>query len=316
MKSFTFIDLFAGIGGFRLGCEANGGKCVFSSEWDKHAQKTYLFNHGEMPHGDITKIDEKDVPDHDLLCAGFPCQSFSMAGKRKGFGDIRGTMFAHIVRIASEKKPKALFLENVKGLLSHDKGNTFATIKQSLNDIGYDVVDPQIVNASHFGVPQKRERVYIAAFRKDLAVTDFVYPTGNPNSVPNGINSILERQIDAKYYLSQTYLNALHRHRNANQLKGNGFGFRVLKPGECSNTLMVGGMGHESNLVEDKLGIIGEKKNDEYIRKMTPREWARLQGFPDTFKIVVSDTQAYKQFGNAVAVPAVSAMVKQIVEKI
>lgn len=321
---FTFIDLFAGIGGFRIACEREGGECVFSSEWDKSAQKTYEANFNVCPSGDITKIDPATIPQYDLLCAGFPCQSFSHAGKRKGFADVRGTMFGEIARIVEGTKPKAIFLENVKGLLSHDKGNTVATIIQRLEDIGYDVVPPQIVNASHFGVPQKRERVYIAAFRKDLGITGFEYPAGTNRPI-NGINSILERQIPAKYYISQQYLDGLENHKAVNQAKGNGFGYNIIAPGECANTLMVGGMGHESNLIIDSLGmIISEKdspeeiarKNNRFVRKMTPREWARLQGFPDTFKIVVSDTQAYKQFGNSVAIPAIQAFAAKIVEKI
>lgn len=317
-KPFTFIDLFAGIGGFHLACTSLGGKCVFTSEWDKYAAKTYKENWGGEIHGDITQIKASDIPDHDLICAGIPCQAFSISGKRAGFADIRGTMFAEVVRIAEEKKPKAIFLENVKGLLSHDKGNTLKTIIQALENIGYDVVPPQIVNSSNFGVAQKRERVFLAAFRKDLGVTEFKYPVGTAPSAT--ITSVLERQVDAKYYLSEKYWNFLGVHKARHANKGNGFGYQIIPPMGQANTLMVGGQGHEHNLLKDPMGFplpkIPAEMNKDFIRKMTPREWARIQGFPDTFKIVVSDTQAYKQFGNSVAVPAVTAMVEKIVEKL
>lgn len=317
-KPFTFIDLFAGIGGFHLACSALGGTCVFTSEWDKFAKQTYIENFGGEVHGDITKINASDIPDHDVICAGIPCQTFSISGKRAGFADIRGTMFSEVVRIAEEKKPKAIFLENVKGLISHNKGQTLKTILAALDGIGYDVVPPQIINSSDFGVAQKRERVFIVAFRKDLAVSDFEYPVGNAPFAT--ITSVLQRQVDAKYYLSEKYWNFLGVHKQRHANKGNGFGFQIIPPMGQANTLMVGGQGHEHNLLKDPMGFplskIPEDTNKDFIRKMTPREWARIQGFPETFQIVVSDTQAYKQFGNAVAVPAVRATLEKIAEKL
>ena len=320
---FTFIDLFAGIGGFRLAFQNLEGKCVFTSEWDKYSKKTYQSNFGEIPFGDITKKETKDyIPDNfDILCAGFPCQAFSIAGRRGGFKDTRGTLFFEVAKIIKEKRPKAVFLENVKGLRNHDKGKTLATILNVLrNDLGYYVPDPQIINAKKFGVPQNRERIFIVGFREDLGVDSFEYPDSVDNQPV--LEDILEKdEVSVKYYLSTTYLETLKRHKERHANKGNGFGYEVIKNDEIANAVVCGGMGRERNLVfDDRLTnfkpvtkIKGEV-NREGIRKMTPREWARLQGFPDTFKIVVSDVQAYKQFGNSVAVPAIQATAKQILK--
>lgn len=320
---FTFIDLFAGIGGFRLVMQELGGKCVFSSEKDKFAQKTYYSNFGDTPFGDITKIDAKDIPEHDVLCAGFPCQTFSIAGKRKGFEETRGTLFFDVARIIKEKKPKAFFLENVKGLRNHDKGKTLKVILNVLrNDLHYFVPVPEIINAKYFGVPQNRERIFIVGFRKDLDINTFNYPIGN-NEIPK-FGSVKEKKIvSVKYYLSETYLDTLRKHKSRHALKGNGFGYTIISDDDCANAIVTGGMGRERNLVIDKrlkdftpvTHIVGNV-NKEGIRKMTPREWARLQGFPDSFKIEVSDGQAYKQFGNSVAVPAIKATAKLIIEKL
>jgi DNA (cytosine-5)-methyltransferase 1 len=205
---FKFIDLFAGIGGFRLALQNIGGKCVFTSEWDKYSQKTYSTNFGEVPFGDITKEKTKSyIPDEfDVLCAGFPCQAFSIAGRRGGFEDTRGTLFFDVADIIKRKQPKAIFLENVKGLRSHNKGKTLATILNVLrNDLGYYVPEPQIINAKDFGVPQNRERIFIVGFRKDLKITDFEYPKPKNKKVP--LSSILEEEeVSVKYYLSTTYL--------------------------------------------------------------------------------------------------------------
>jgi DNA (cytosine-5)-methyltransferase 1 len=319
-SKFTFIDLFAGIGGFRIAFEELGGGCVFSSEWDKYCQKTYQVNFGEIPHGDITKISEKDVPDHDVLTAGFPCQAFSIAGKRGGFNDTRGTLFFDVARIIKEKRPKAFFLENVKGFANHDRGRTLATILNVLrNDLGYYVPEPQIMNAKNFGVPQNRERVFIAGFRNDLGINEFNYPKPVKQTVK--VKDILEEKVVAsKYYLSDVYMNSLREHKKRHEKKGNGFGYEIIDSNGIANAIVVGGMGRERNLVIDDRLIdftpttkIKGEINREGIRKMTPREWARLQGFPDTFIIPVSDAQAYKQFGNSVAVPAIKAMAKQII---
>jgi len=322
---FKFIDLFAGIGGFRLALQNLGGKCVFTSEWDKYSKQTYKANFGEVPFGDITKPETKSyIPDNfDVLCAGFPCQAFSIAGRRGGFEDTRGTLFFDVAKIISEKQPKAIFLENVKGLRNHDKGKTLATILNVLReDLGYYVPEPQILNAKEFGVPQNRERIFIVGFRKDLGITDFQYP--KPNNKKTVLDDILEKnEVSVKYYLSTTYVQTLKNHRARHESKGNGFGYEIIPNDGTANAVVCGGMGRERNLVFDNrltnfkpITNISGEVNREGIRKMTPREWARLQGFPDNFKIIVSDAQAYKQFGNSVAVPAIQATAEKIIEKL
>lgn len=317
---FTFIDLFAGIGGFRIAMQTLGGKCVFSSEWDKEAQKTYFLNFGEFPFGDITKEETKQfIPDNfDILCAGFPCQAFSLAGKKRGFNETRGTLFFDVAEIIRRKKPKAIFLENVKGLKIHDKGKTLEVILNTLHDLGYYVPNPQIINAADFGVPQHRERIYIVGFRNDLKIMDFTYPKGlNKKTCFADIKET--SVVNTKYYLSTQYLQTLRAHKQRHENKGNGFGYQIISDDECANAIVVGGMGRERNLVIDNritdfrptTKIKGEV-NREGIRRMTPREWARLQGFPEDFKIEVADASAYKQFGNSVAVPAIKATGEQI----
>jgi DNA (cytosine-5)-methyltransferase 1 len=323
---FTFIDLFAGVGGFRLAMQNLGGECVFSSEWDKEAQKTYYANFGEIPFGDITKEETKKwIPkSFDILCAGFPCQAFSIAGKRGGFNDTRGTLFYDVAEIIKRHKPKAVFLENVKGLANHDKGRTLATILNVLReDLQYYVPEPEIVNAKYFGVPQNRERVYIVGFRSDMNVKDFLYP--EQNEITAAVEDIIEEKVvDAKYYMSTQYLKTLVEHKARHESKGNGFGYEILKKDGVANAIVVGGMGRERNLVIDKrlknftptTKIKGEV-NREGVRRLTPREWARLQGFPDHYVIdKVADASAYKQFGNSVAVPAIQATAELIIEKI
>lgn len=323
--NFTFIDLFAGIGGFRMAMQNLGGKCVFSSEWDEQARRTYLLNYGEVPFGDITKEEVKSfIPDNfDILCAGFPCQAFSLAGKRLGFEETRGTLFFDVAEIIRRKKPKAFFLENVKGLLIHDKGRTIQTILRVLReDLNYYVPEPQIVNALNFGVPQHRERIYIVGFRKDQNVTEFNYPA--PTDKPKAFSNIKEEKaVSAKYYLSTQYLKTLIAHKERHAAKGNGFGYEIIPDDGIANAIVVGGMGRERNLVIDNRLIdftpvtnIRGEVNREGIRKMTPREWARLQGFPDNFIIGVADASAYKQFGNSVAVPAIQATANEIIKRI
>ncbi|MCD8387035.1 MAG: DNA cytosine methyltransferase [Bacteroidales bacterium] len=322
---FTFIDLFAGIGGFRIAMQNLGGKCVYSSEFDAKAQETYLANYGEMPFGDITKESTKRfIPkEFDVLCAGFPCQAFSLAGKRLGFKDeTRGTLFFEVEAILRKHQPKAFFLENVKGLAIHDKGKTLATILSHLDDAGYDVVPPQILNAMDYGVPQHRERIYIIGFRKDLNidVKSFEYPkpfSTGPNR-PKFRDVMEEKEVSVKYYLSTVYVETLKRHKARHEAAGHGFGYKIIDLDDVANAIVVGGMGRECNLIIDKrlsnftpvTNIKGEVNRDG-IRKMTPREWARLQGFPDTFVIPVADASAYKQFGNSVAIPAIQATAEQ-----
>lgn len=322
---FKFIDLFAGIGGFRIAMQSLGGKCVFTSEWDKEAQKTYRANFGEVPFGDITKDQTKRfIPDgFDVLCAGFPCQAFSIAGKRGGFEDTRGTLFFDVAEIIKRKQPKAFFLENVKGLRNHDKGKTLETILNVLrNDLGYYVPEPQIMNAKDFGVPQNRERIFIVGFRADLGIGDFEYPKPtNQNATFEDVKE--KRPVSVKYYLSDTYLNTLINHKKRHESKGNGFGYEIIPDDGTANAVVCGGMGRERNLVYDDriedftpVTKIKGEVNRQGIRKMTPREWARLQGFPDNYIIPVADASAYKQFGNSVAVPAIKATAKQIINRL
>ena len=327
---FTFIDLFAGIGGFRIAMQNLGGKCVYSSEFDAKAQESYLANYGEMPFGDITKPATKQyIPKKfDVLCAGFPCQAFSLAGKRLGFNDeTRGTLFFEIEDILKKHQPKAIFLENVKGLAIHDKGRTLKTILEHLDNAGYDVVPPQIVNAMDFGVPQHRERIYIIGFKKSLHIDigKFKYP--EPQTTGENrpkFRDVMEKKVPSvKYYLSDVYVETLKRHRSRHEAAGHGFGYEIIDMEGVANAIVVGGMGRERNLVIDKrlkdftpvTNIKGEVNRDG-IRRMTPREWARLQGFPDKYKIVVADASAYKQFGNSVAVPAIQATAEQMLKSL
>lgn len=318
---YKSIDLFAGIGGIRLGFDQafkNNIETVFVCEWDQKAVETYKANFGETNiAGDITKIDEKDVPSHDILLAGFPCQAFSLAGQRKGFEDARGTLFFDVARIAKYHKPKIIFAENVKNLLNHDKGRTFKTIKRILNDLGY-VVFYKILNSKDFGVPQNRERIYIVAFREDIAPNKFVFPKKTDESKVI-MDIIEEKETSPKYYLSDVYLESLRRHKKRHESKGNGFGYEIRDLNSIAGTIVCGGMGRERNLIIDKrltdftpVTHIKGNINREYIRKMTPREWARLQGFPDDFKFVVADTHLYKQFGNTVTVPVIKAIAENI----
>ena len=322
---FTFIDLFAGIGGFRIAHENLGGHCVFTSEWDKFAQESYFANFGDLPFGDITSEKVKSlIPDRfDVLCAGFPCQAFSIAGRRGGFADTRGTLFHDVAEIIRRKKPRAVFLENVKGLVNHDRGKTLRTILHVLReDLGYTVPEPQIMNARHFGVPQNRERIFIVGFRDKREAENFSYPEPLDERVT--FEEVKEEEpVSVKYYLSTQYLETLREHRRRHEAKGHGFGYETIPDDGIANAIVVGGMGRERNLVyDDRLTdftpvtkIKGEV-NREGIRRMTPREWARLQGFPETYRIVVSDGQAYKQFGNSVAVPAIQATAQKILEAI
>lgn len=322
---FTFIDLFAGIGGFRIALQNLGGACVYSSEWDAQAQKTYCANFGEIPYGDITKDETKaKIPDDfDILCAGFPCQAFSLAGKKLGFEETRGTLFFEVAKIIRSHQPKAFFLENVKGLQIHDKGRTLKVILKTLReDLGYYVPEPEIVNAMNFGVPQHRERIYIVGFRKDMNISSFKYPLPTDQS-KRFIDIREEKPVSAKYYLSTQYKKTMIEHRLRHESKGNGFGYEIIPDDGVANAIVVGGMGRERNIVIDNritdftpvTHIKGEVNRDGW-RRMTPREWARLQGFPDNYIIPVADASAYKQFGNSVAIPAIQATAREILIKL
>jgi DNA (cytosine-5)-methyltransferase 1 len=312
---FTFIDLFAGIGGMRIAFQELNGQCVFSSEWDRFAKVTYRENFGEFPFGDITKIDADDIPKHNILVAGFPCQAFSIAGFKGGFDDTRGTLFFDVARIIKARKPDAFLLENVKGLAGHDKKRTLTVILRTLReDLGYFVPDPQIVNARDFGVPQNRERIFIVGFRNEKSANRFLYPKPLDGSQPTISDIVEDSEVSVKYYLSNQLLRTLIKHRARHEAKGHGFGYEIIPDDGVAHAIVGGGMGRERNLLVDKrltnfkpiTHIIGTV-NKKGIRRMTPLEWARLQGFPEKFRIPVSDAQAYKQFGNSVAVPAVKA---------
>lgn len=292
---------------------------LFVSEWDSKAQETYRANFKDnfAIQGDITKIDEKSIPDHDILLAGFPCQAFSLAGRKRGFEDTRGTLFFDVARIIKEKHPKVVFCENVKNLVNHDRGRTFQVITGVLEDLGYTVFS-KILNSKDFGVPQHRERIYIVAFRNDIAPKTFNFPEST--DLDRTIRDIVEEnEVPSRYYLSDVYLESLRRHKKRHESKGNGFGYEIRAYDEVAGAIVCGGMGRERNLIIDKrlsdftptTHIKGEI-NREYVRKMTPREWARLQGFPDKFRFVVADTHLYKQFGNSVTVPVIAAIAKKI----
>ena len=302
---YSMIDLFAGIGGTRLGFYQTGRvKCVFSSEIEKFAVKTYHANFGEIPIGDIKKVDAKDIPNHDILVGGFPCQAFSLAGLKKGFEDTRGTLFFEIARILKGKRPKAFLLENVKNLVSHDHGKTFQVICNTLNELGYKIF-PRVLRARDFGVPQNRERIYIVGFdlKQVPNYDDFKMP--EPTHKKTCLGDILEKNVDEKYTLSDELWNGHKRRKQEHKLKGNGFGYSLFTPeSEYCSTI-------SARYYKDGSEILIEQEGKN-PRKLTPRECARLQGFPENFIIPVSDTQAYKEFGNSVAVPVIHAIAEQI----
>jgi len=312
---FTFIDLFAGIGGFRLAFQRQNGKCVFSSEWNKYAQKTYEANFGEVPFGDITKIDAKKIPDHDILVGGFPCQPFSIAGVSKknalgrqhGFLDeTQGTLFFDIARIIKAKKPKAFLLENVKNLRSHDKGNTFRIIENTLKSLGYTVFS-KVLNAK-FYVPQHRERIFIVGFNKEHFAENILFDFPTPPEKDQQLESILEKRPDSKYILTDKLWSYLQRYAEKHRLQGNGFGFGLAKRNGIARTL-------SARYYKDGSEILIDRK-DGNPRRLTPVECKRLMGFPEGFvikNIGVSETQLYKQFGNSVVVPVAEAVAKQII---
>ena len=336
---FRFIDLFAGIGGIRLPFQQLGGECVFSSEWDKFAQRTYAANYGEVPSGDITQIVASDIPDHDILMGGFPCQSFSQAGLKKGFEDTRGTMFFEIQRILGEKRPKVFLLENVKQLRGHDKGRTLQTILNILtgeSDLSLDDVpmsddarkalgkklnywvDYKVLRAADFGIPQNRERIFIIGFDRDYfgENIDFnkIFKWPEPTNQPTKVGDILESQeildtLEDKYTISDKLWAGHLRRKAEHGIKGNGFGYSLFnRESSYTNTISARYYKDGSEVLIDQSHL---GKNP---RKLTPRECARLQGFPDDFIVdAVSQGQIYKQFGNSVCVKVIQAVAKQIV---
>ena len=303
--TIKIIDLFAGIGGIRLGFELASSKkieCVFSSEWNKYSRQTYQANFGlEEIHGDITEIDESQIPAHDILLACFPCQPFSQAGLKRGFDDIRGTLFFDIARILEAKKPKAFLLENVKQLRGHDKGRTLEVIMQTLRDIGYTNVEYKLLKARDFGLPQNRERIYIVGFLDETV--DFSFPI--PLSEETRVGDILDDDIAEKYTISDRLWAGHQRRKRENRLKGKGFGYSIFTHDSPYTSTI------SARYYKDGSEILIEQ-DGKNPRKITPREASRLQGFPEDFKIPVSDTQAYQQFGNSVPVRVIEAVAKQM----
>lgn len=336
--SFNFIDLFAGIGGIRLPFQEFGGRCVFTSEWDKFAQKTYRANYGELPHGDITKVSSSDIPEHDILLAGFPCQAFSQAGLKQGFSDTRGTLFFEIQKILVAKRPRAFLLENVKQLRGHDGGRTLKTIVDVLegrSEIFDDVktksmamsdearaalrtrlnyhVTYKVIAANDFGVPQRRERIYIVGFDRDQFPAGFDFERNfrfpEPTSAETCVGDILEphKNIDSRYTLSDRLWNGHVTRKAEHERKGNGFGYGLFsKKSPHTNTISARYYKDGSEI------LIDQSEYRMNPRKLTPRECARLQGYPEEFIIPVSDCQAYKQFGNSVAVPVIRAIASEM----
>ena len=316
--TFTFIDLFAGIGGFRLAMQLNGGRCVFSSEWNESAQKTYCANYGDTPYGDITKQETKDlIPNgFDILCAGFPCQPFSIAGVSKknslgratGFEDkTQGTLFFDVCKILKLRRPKAFLLENVKNLCSHDKGNTFRVICEALDELDYSIAF-KVIDGQNF-VPQHRERILIVGFDRKRYGTHVDFEFKIKPVVPKPrMRDILEKDPDSKYTLSDKLWNYLQRYAEKHKAAGNGFGFGLAPLDGVSRTL-------SARYYKDGSEILIEQRGKN-PRRLTPLECARLMGFPSNFKIVVSDCQAYKQFGNSVVVPLMADVGRLIIEKI
>jgi DNA (cytosine-5)-methyltransferase 1 len=314
--AFTFIDLFAGIGGMRIAYERAGGKCVYSSEWNKYCQQTYFANFGEQPDDDITKVKEEDIPDHDILVAGFPCQPFSIAGVSKknslgrptGFADkTQGTLFFDVCRILKAKRPKAFMLENVKNLKNHDHGRTFRVIMESLEELDYQVFYA-VLDGQNF-VPQHRERILIVGFDRERYGREIEFAFRLTPKEPKPVmKDILEKDVDNKYTLSGKLWLYLQNYAAKHRAAGNGFGYGIADPDGISRTLSARYYKDGSEIL-----IAQDGKNP---RRLTPRECARLQGFPDTFKIVVSDTQAYKQFGNSVVVPLMENVANLVTEKV
>lgn len=311
LKGYTFIDLFAGLGGFRLALESLGAKCVYSNEWDKAVQKVYKENFGDFPSGDITKVDIGTIPNHDILCAGFPCQAFSISGKQQGFEDSRGTLFFNIEKIIKVKKPKIVFMENVKNFANHNKGHTLEFVKTTLENLGYKFY-PKVLNAADYGIPQKRERLYMVCFRNDLKITEFNYP--KPFKLTKHVEDFLlkdEEQVK-HMYINRTdiYFNGNIDDKYSNKsirlgiVNKGGQGERIYSIKGIAITLSAYGGG-----IFSKTGgyLINGK-----IRKLHPRECARIMGYPDSYKICKSINQAYTQFGNSVVIDVLQLIAEQI----
>ena len=315
LKNKTFIDLFAGLGGFRIALESLGAKCVYSNEWDKFAKEVYYNNFGDIPDDDITKVDERLIPDHDILCAGFPCQSFSISGKQNGFDDDRGNLFFDIIRIIKHKKTKIIFMENVKNLVSHNNGKTLLTIKNEIQKLGYSFYY-KVLNATDYGIPQKRERIYIVCFRNDLNIKNFKFP--EPVKLMKHLEDLLldNNQIPNNFYINRDDIVIKNTKDNQYSNKSiklgivnkGGQGERIYSTKGVAITLSAYGGG-----VFSKTG--GYFIDGKY-RKLMPRECARIMGYPDSFKIINNKNQAYKQFGNSVVIDVLQYIAIQIAKHI
>ena len=315
LKNYTFIDLFAGLGGFRLALESLGAKCVYSSEWDKFAQEVYCENFGEIPDGDITKVDENQIPKHDILCAGFPCQAFSISGKQRGFEDNRGTLFFDVARIVKAKKPKVVFMENVKNFATHYKGKTLSVVKSTMTELGY-TFNYKVLNATDYGIPQKRERIYMVCFRNDLNINEFSFP--KTFSLQKHVEDFLlydEKLISSLFvYRPDIYYNNKIDNKTSNRpirlgiVNKGGQGERIYSTKGIAVTLSANGGG-----IFAKTG--GYLVNG-IPRKLHPRECARLMGFPDSYKMSKNKNQAYKQFGNSVVVDVLQYIAIEIGKKL
>lgn len=313
-ENMTFIDLFAGLGGFRLALESLGGKCVYSNEWDEPVQKVYASNFGDIPEGDITLVDGKTIPDHDILCAGFPCQAFSISGKQRGFEDSRGTLFFDVARIVKQKQPKIVFMENVKNFATHDNGHTLEVVKATMEGLGY-IFFQKVLNSVDYGIPQKRERIYMVCFRKDLGITDFSYPKAFKLSKHVEDFLLDDEGVVKNLYVSRsdTYFNGVEDNKYSNRpirlgiVNKGGQGERIYSTKGIAITLSAYGGG-----VFAKTGgyLINGK-----TRKLHPRECARIMGYPDSYKIDNSMNQAYKQFGNSVVIDVLQYIAVEIGKK-
>lgn len=311
LKGYTFIDLFAGLGGFHIALDSLGATCVYADEWDTHAQEVYKTNFNMLPEGDITKIDEKTIPDHDILCAGFPCQAFSISGKRLGFQDSRGTLFFDVARIVKEKKPKVVFMENVKNFASHDGGRTIDVVESTMRNLGYSF-DYRILNAVNYGIPQKRERVYMVCFRNDINHSDFSFP--KPFKLKRHVEDFL---LTDETMVQELYVNrddVVFNNRTDDRYRDSairlgivnkgGQGERIYSTKGIAITFSANGGG-----VFAKTGgyLINGKP-----RKLHPRECARLMGFPDCYKLSSKANQAYKQLGNSVVIDVLQLIAQEI----
>ncbi|MEG2483693.1 MAG: DNA cytosine methyltransferase [Lachnospiraceae bacterium] len=311
LEGYTFIDLFAGLGGFRIALESLGGKCVYSNEWDEPVSKVYADNFGDTPEGDITQVDENTIPNHDILCAGFPCQAFSISGKQKGFEDSRGTLFFDVARIVKAKKPKIVFMENVKNFATHDEGRTLEVIKATMMELGY-TFNQRVLNAVDYGVPQKRERIYMVCFRNDLNVHDFSYP--KPFELTRHVEDFL---LSDESMVSQLCVNRPDTYFN--NAKDDTYSNKSIRLG----TVNKGGQGeriYSTKGIAITLSAYGGgvfAKTGGYLingktRKLHPRECARIMGYPDSYKMSSSPNQAYKQFGNSVVVDVLQLIGEEI----